>query len=418
MIVEAVGGTVVAAGALYFLSKRLLGDRTPRKRAVSFSSQAMLSGAFPPKAEVWEPIINVIFYFKTAPSPAKLKMVGEKLMFYDRFRSVAKVLPNGTYSFEQVDSIDVEKDLTDTVHASSDSEMAEKVDKICSSDLDCRDTKPMWRFVRIENSNGMSGLLIRIHHSLGDGISLIGCIGKIFETEEGLPYSIDVPERAGGGVNQNASLPTWIKGFLNVATLPNTKHDSNICFTDQDKKNMVMGKMRRTVLFPTLKLAFLKALKNSAGVTINDVMLALTTGTIRRYCLQMNDPLLDSSSRIPMQNRVLMPVAFPRPISDTNSSSNAMRNLWSFVSAELPLTSTSPKERLELCAKETVALKASPMAAIQLWLQNNIVCHMPQFMQRQLAYDVFTRHSMVFSNLPGPAEHLNFCEVIASFRMS
>jgi diacylglycerol O-acyltransferase len=403
---EIIGAGVIAVGAVCIFKKFVYGSATGRKRAVSFSSQAMLTGAFPPKAEVWAPIINIVFYFETAPLNEKLKQTGEKLLFYDRFRSVV-VMEGTTCRFEECE-VDVGRDLISSFSVADDDEMIHKVDDLCSKPFDCQDTKPLWRFIRIENKKGKSGVLIRIHHSLGDGISLIGAIGKVFQTTEGLPYAIDIPEKVGGGVKTNVTVPDWIKVFFECATLPNTKFDSDIKFTSSDKKHLAMKGARKTITMPTLKLDFLKMLKNSACVTINDVMLSLTAGTIRRYCVNKGDPLL--LSNMALQNRALMPVAFPRPKIDTESPSKALRNLWSFVSTELPMKERTVTDRLKQCATATKKLKCSPMAYIQLWLQNNIVSRMPQFMQRQVAYDVFSRHSLVFSNLPGPAEHLTFAD--------
>lgn len=70
---------------------------------------------------------------------------------------------------------------------------------------------------------------------------------------------------------------------------------------------------RETVIFPTLKLDFIKQIKNSANVTINDVLLGATTGAIKRYCIVKKDPLFDTNSRGygKVQLRSLLPVAFP-----------------------------------------------------------------------------------------------------------
>lgn len=42
-------------------------------------------------------------------------------------------------------------------------------------------------------------------------------------------------------------------------------------------------------------------------------------------------------------------------------------------------------------------------------IQNNILPLAPDFLRKQLAQDIFSRHSMVFSNVPGPAEPMYLC---------
>jgi len=42
-------------------------------------------------------------------------------------------------------------------------------------------------------------------------------------------------------------------------------------------------------------------------------------------------------------------------------------------------------------------------------VQNHVLALAPDFLVKKTAHDVFSRHTMVFSNLPGPTEDLVFC---------
>ncbi len=42
-------------------------------------------------------------------------------------------------------------------------------------------------------------------------------------------------------------------------------------------------------------------------------------------------------------------------------------------------------------------------------MQNHIVSRLPQFLQRQIPFDIFSRHSIVFSNVPGPGDKISLC---------
>ena len=44
-----------------------------------------------------------------------------------------------------------------------------------------------------------------------------------------------------------------------------------------------------------------------------------------------------------------------------------------------------------------------------MWLQNFLPTVLPESIQQQTAYDIFTRHTMVFSNVPGPTNSLFLC---------
>lgn len=74
----------------------------------------------------------------------------------------------------------------------------------------------------------------------------------------------------------------------------------------------------------------------------------------------------------------------------------------------MPISTAPAIQKLQDCAKITTELKKSPAALLQLWIQNTIISRMPEFLQRQIAFDVFSRHTMVFSNVPGPSESVLF----------
>lgn len=52
-------------------------------------------------------------------------------------------------------------------------------------------------------------------------------------------------------------------------------------------------------------------------------------------------------------------------------------------------------DRLSQCAASLRKIKQSPLAYVQLWVQNNLVSLLPEATQRQLALDIFSRHTMV-----------------------
>ena len=161
---------------------------------------------------------------------------------------------------------------------------------------------------------------------------------------------------------------------------------------------------RKTVLCPPFKLDFIKSIKNAAGVTVNDVLVSAVTGSLRRYHELMNElsgtkngsELGDNS-----QMRVLMPVALPRK---WEIESEAMRNYWVMISAHLPIASSNVKDRLVESSKTMWNIKNSMMVIVQSFIQNYILANLPQFISRQIIFDIFSRHSLVMSNIPGPVD--------------
>jgi WS/DGAT C-terminal domain len=131
--------------------------------------------------------------------------------------------------------------------------------------------------------------------------------------------------------------------------------------------------------------------------------MAITAGAIRRYCELKGDSFSQSA-----QMRALVPVAFPRSTGVRTSPSKALRNYWAFVSCAMPINASTCKDRLTSCTAAMNTIKKTYAAPIQMWIQSNILPLLPQFLRRKTAYDIFSRHSIVFSNVPGPPEAIHF----------
>lgn len=386
MLGLAYGAAVILTGALVMLLKRATSKPSGRKRRMSFGSKALANGVFPDAAEAWKTIINAAFYFDNCPTIENVAKTCRALLFYDRFRSTIHKSSEGCFFEDITDSIDVERDLIRTIEVESEDAMAEKIDELCSITYPEGATVPLFIMYRLNNTGkGKSAVLVRLHHAIGDGVALIGSMSRVFQDLDGNPFSLDIPEKMGGGTNRSFSLATlwkFVTSTVAVIALPLTPFDSPIVFTDPAKKtNLTMkDRRRRTVYFPVLSLDFVKQLKNKGNVTVNDVLLACTAGAIRRYCAMKHDPLFVANAagagagavrKKPLLCRALMPVAFPRSSKELNNPGKAMRNYFAMISVPLPMDEDSSKGRLESCAETTRQLKSSPLALIQL-VQNYV----------------------------------------------
>lgn len=337
-----------------------------RGRSASFNSEVMLRGVFPPDTKGREPIINILLSFARCPSVEQMESICDRLLFYERCRSAVVQSPQsgcgggaGSWTFVDLGrkAIDIHRDHLQTVYVDSEEDMMEMVDQIIDSQrISELEGRPLWKIYRMINrdTTKSSMILFRIHHAIGDGISLIGAIVNLFENQRGEKMKIEIPERMGEQrISASWSLFSvaaktleFVRSAIEVLTLPQSRYDSEIAFTAPNKANMVFGSSRKTIYFPTLKLSFVKELKNRAGVTVNDVLLTATAGAIRRYSILKGDPAVMTSSLssppaiAPLSCRALLPVAFPRQKVDLHSSGQSLRNLWSFVSAPLPMQVT------------------------------------------------------------------------------
>lgn len=387
-----------------------------RARSMSFNSSVLLAGIFPPEAEVRPAIINSLFLFKTCPSAKSLEEACKNLAHFDRFKNGVK--HNGK-EWQFVETEVVFSNHIKTVGVVSEKNMMEECDRIVQNGVGEYDgEKPLWVFHRIVNAGtGLSGLLIRIHHVIGDGISLVNAMSRILTDEFGSPININIPDgkisaKDSGKDAERPPPPGFFqvaKSALDILTLPVSKYDSKTFFAPEDPAKKKMTKKIKSIVFPTVKLEFIKSIKNKAHVTVNDVLLSIFTGALWRYCENRKDPATQGKAAAKLSTRCLMPVSLPRPSEQYSNPVTALRNFFVMVSIPIPFQPLSAKERLYKCHATTSALKRSPTPGVQMWLQNFLPNILPQAFQQKTAFDIFSRHTCVFSNVPGPADLISLC---------
>lgn len=392
----------------------------PLQRTMSFTSSSLLVGSFPPEANVAKPIINAAVFFRKCPPLSFIKDAARKgFASYDRFRCTpVKDERTGCWGFEDRGTFCNDSQFS-TITVANEDALLEELNTVIMTDIPGYHQTPAWHIRRIENTSrqGLSVIVFRVHHVIGDGISLVAAMGSIFTDKYGGSANVDLPENIRNRIQQLKDeqtqkscfslVPEVISSAIKVLSLTASSYDSDICFTSPNKRALTMTPRRRVIFFPTVRLNFVKSIKNKAKVTVNDILLTAVSGAIRRYCESLGCSEISNNPT----NRALIPVAFPR-------TNKGMRNSWSFVSTSLPVGKNNCIERLQVCNEEMTQLKRSPDAAVQLWIQSNILPILPTSISQTAALDLFKRHSLVFSNLPGPDKTQYFAgEAIVGFQI-
>lgn len=210
-----------------------------------------------------------------------------------------------------------------------------------------------------------------------------------------------------------------VKATVQVLTLGSSRFDDDTVFSKCNQANMVYNGHRGFILFPTVPLDFVKAIKCAAGVSVNDVLMTAVSQAIYDYCVHQNDPKFvhgdgdettnsstttTTTTTRKIQCRALIPVGFPRCADELSNPTTALRNQWSMASCDLAVGCTNVVERLHQVHAHTTALKTTPVAYMQLLIQNYIAKWLPTWLGRQAVLDVFCRHSLVLTNVPGPRQ--------------
>ncbi len=297
----------------------------------------------------------------------------------------------------------------------STDQLRELVGRVMSTPLDLE--RPLWQLYLVEGlEGGRHAYISKTHHALVDGVSAVD-VGTIMldpnpeGTEMPIPEErwdpdvpspellfvraatdrISTPMRAARKAALGAlSMPRETAGrvmrtaesFAGLAaggpTAPRT-------FLNED-----IGRDRR-VAFVRTELDALKQARGETGATVNDVILAVATGGLRRLFERRGEA-------VPDQLVALVPMSIRR--SDEHLE---LGNRIATLMVALPLSEPDPAERLRLVHAETTRVKESEQArAASLVIE--ATGWTPPTINRVLA-DVISRQlnwNLVVSNVPGP----------------
>ncbi|HTZ08980.1 MAG TPA: wax ester/triacylglycerol synthase family O-acyltransferase [Acidimicrobiales bacterium] len=315
-------------------------------------------------------------------------------------------------------------------------ELGRFVGDVCSRQLDR--TKPLWEMYIVEGVRiDQIAVVTKIHHSTIDGVSGAELLAQLFDLEPD-PPSAPVPA-AGTGPGAEEALPSeahlvgralaarvikpvgvgrlmWRTGraVLDVrrvrsrssgrAALPLT--------TPRTSLNAAITP-HRSVAFSSISLEDVKRLKRACGTTVNDVVLALCTGAVRRYLLEgdelPSDPLVAT-----------VPVSVAPEVGNRRGA-----NKISAMFVALPCQIEDPLERLEAIRQGTKGAKeehnALGAAVLLDWAEHatpNVFSAAARTYTRfKLADHHRPIHSMIISNVPGPdfPLYLAGAEMVAGF---
>jgi diacylglycerol O-acyltransferase len=170
-------------------------------------------------------------------------------------------------------------------------------------------TRPMWEFWLVSGLPAdRQALVIKMHHSLSDGIGSLALVAQLFDQEPNPP---DVPEN-GLESRRAEAVPAW-PWLLGRATLHGLRRPFQYAALSVELAQSalrVRGTVealagrelaaplatphlpfhgpitaRRSVALRDLPLDRVKAIAHSSGTHVNDVVLAVLAGTLRRWLL-------------------------------------------------------------------------------------------------------------------------------------
>jgi diacylglycerol O-acyltransferase / wax synthase len=305
-------------------------------------------------------------------------------------------------------------------------EFAEVCGDIASLPLD-RD-HPLWEMWVIEDTadGNARAVLLKAHHAVVDGVAGATLMAQLCSDKPDAPPPD--PVDGAGGADPLAIAASGLLGFAlrpwrlasvlpaTVATLLRTLYRARRGatmaqpFAAPPTTFNASFSRARNVAFTRLDLQDIKAIKNRFGVTVNDVVVALCSGVLRRFLLDRHE--------LPEAPLV---ATVPVSVHDKSDRHGHNQTTWMFCRLETHIS--DPAERLLLIAEGNSAAKEHVAAMgptlLQDWTQfaGQTMFGVAMKLLPLIPLPESPAFNLILSNVAGPQTQLYFlgCEVQAMY---
>ena len=353
-----------------------------------------------------------------------VRFVESKLPLLPRYfkRVVPAPFGLGLPSWEYDPEFDLRRHMREvTLKHGTDIELRAFAGKLFSQVMDRR--HPLWDITVVRGLKAnRTGLIFRLHHCLADGIAGVGIINLLLDASCDAPplpktevkFHIPRPRDPLTSLTSEFvdSYSDFIKRILSAMTdllsvaervaaggertaaeeLANLFPEIT-AFTERLRFNVIYRGPQKFAC-TEIPLSDVKAIKVKGGTSVNDVILALVTATIRRYCELHGDPVKGKLLRI------MVPVNLRG-----SSSTSELGNRISLVPVTIPLDIRHPARLLAAVHKRTEFLKRMHAAEL-VSLAGGLIGMFPtslQGMAGPIASQLpITPFNLVCTNVPGP----------------
>ena len=306
-----------------------------------------------------------------------------------------------------------------------DRETAEIVGDILSRPLDR--SRPLWEMWFVEGrADGLVAVVSKVHHSSIDGVTGANMMAELFDLEPDAPPRQPIPdsweperrpgelELLGRAVYDVVSRPVGVVKLipgtlLGVGRLLNRRTSGApgmpAPFTAPRTSFNATLTPHRNVAFVNVSLDDVKRIKNAFDVKVNDVVIAVCSGALRRYLAERGE-LADNRSLI---------AAIPVSVHDRSEGKDGTTKV-SFMFSSLASDIADPGERLRQIAKTNEGAKVDHELVgarlLQDWAEhaapNTFSLAARLYSSLRLSERHPVVHNLVISNVPGPPIPLYF----------
>jgi len=375
-------------------------------------------------------MITGVLLFRERLSIERLKaLVEQRFLVFRRFRQ-RPVEAAGMAFWETARDFDLDRHVVHTAlpAPAGRRELQALVSRLATNALD--PAHPRWQFQLVDNLDGGSAVIMRIHHCYADGIALVRVMLSMTDASAhgppAMPFEPPARRRAPADDDPVAQLMQPFAGVLDAArkiggtlvekgvelwTDPSkaielanqgsaiTAEIAKLTLMEQDSPTRFKGKpgaAKRVAWADPIPLDEVKTIGRALGASVNDVLLSSVAGALGHYLRDKGD----ATDGVVM--RALVPVNL-RPIEKAYK----LGNQFGLVFLDLPIGIRNPVERLYAVRDNMVALKGSYQPVLALGILAAMGAG-PRMLQETLLSILARNATAVMTNVPGPQQPLWF----------
>lgn len=354
-------------------------------------------------------MITALFTFPGPVGKERLATaLTERLLAYDRFSMVATNPMLGLPQWKVYRDFQLEEHLevSDLGGAADEEALLARVGDLMSTPLDRE--RPLWKFhlilgVKMDGHTNGSAIVVRLHHSIADGIALMKVLLSLTDPDPSSHTSaeemLEAPVRKTASLVHTANITVKPQKIIRLAKVySEAATDLGKLLLETEPKTPFkgrLGKAKCAARTKPLPLELVKQARVKAGCTVNDFLMACVAGGLRRHLERLGKP-----ARNNLNLRAVIPVDLRRPGKDPS-----LGNRFGLVFLSLPVGLAEPEQRVAEVRKRMEALKSSPQAVVVLGLLN-AVGSIPAEMQGHVVELFGSKATAVVTNVPGPKESL------------
>lgn len=358
--------------------------------------------------------------------------LAKRLLPFRRFRQriVESALGLGRPTWEDDPTFNLDSHLHHIALPSpgSRTQLLDLISDLSSTPLDF--SKPLWHMHLVDNYGEGCACILRVHHCIGDGTALVAVIMRLMDMENNNEREVastvrrqmrrglmsSIAGRAsyvvhGAQTVAGSVLSSGVRGVVHPsyfvdlsqlaarAALQGASTAGHAITLENDPVTVFKGKLgvpKRVAWSYPVSVDETKAIGYALGAKINDVLVSVMAGALRRYMIDVGDDVTDISIR------AVVPVDM-RPIERALDLGNA----FGLVFLAMPVCIADSGARLREVKKRMDALKESNEAVLYYSLLN-IFGMTPRQVEESAVHFFAARATTVFSNVAGPRMQLYF----------